>query len=150
MWLNMKPGDQFIGSKLPNVPVSVYQLLKHKNTAQLHHSNLTWLTQTLHVFTIKSRWKNSNGNIQKKCCWNFWYGLSKVAHCSQWLGIVYYNYNTVVDFIGQRIVNTVTVKKLPHYSNESRINTSHTVEFASKQWHYTVLILIHCINALVH
>jgi len=28
MWLNMKPGVQFIGSKLPNVPVRVYQLLK--------------------------------------------------------------------------------------------------------------------------
>jgi len=84
---------------------------------------------------------------EKKCCWNFWHGLSKAVQCSQWLGIVYYNYNTVVDFIKQWNVNTVTVKKLPHYSNESRINTSHTVELASKQWHYTVLTLIPGTNA---
>jgi len=43
----MKPGDQFIGSKLPNVPVRVYQLLKHKNTTQLHKRNVRWLTNTL-------------------------------------------------------------------------------------------------------
>jgi len=38
LWSNMKPGDQFMGSKLPNVPVSVYQLLKHKPGHRINYN----------------------------------------------------------------------------------------------------------------
>jgi len=59
MWLITKPGDQFIGSKLPNVPVRVYQLLKHKcnytsisTNQSCYYCSYMFTTSTVHMVNI--------------------------------------------------------------------------------------------------